>query len=124
MINYILNPYVLGGVALLGLSLFGVYKYQAYTINNLEVKLQEAETETENLKTNITGIQDTISVFKTNQEEATRERIQLQSTIPRLDVLKAKPTLVSKMIEDSYANFHLEKACFSGNKEACDALNN
>jgi hypothetical protein len=118
-----LNIYA--GVAILLLlgSAYGVYKYQVYTINALEVKLKESEIKVENLEVNITGVRKAIDTFKTNQQVVTQEITKLESSISRLNVVKAKPSLVSKKIQESYAKFHLEKACYSKNEGACIELN-
>jgi len=103
-------------------TLFGVYKYQEYTISKLESKLEISNNRVDNLETNITGIKSVVTKFGNNQEETNSTIRKLQSSTSRLDVIIAKPTLVSRKIESSYAKFHLEKACYSGNKEACNEL--
>jgi chromosome segregation ATPase len=118
-----LNLYA--GIAILLLlgSAYGVYRYQAYTIRALEVKLEESESKVDNLEANITGVRKVIDTFKTNHQIVTREITKLESSVSRLEVIKSKPTLVSKKIQNSYTRFHLEKACYSKNEEACLELN-
>ena len=125
MLSFI-NPitgYAVIGALLLGASAYGVYKYQTYTINQLEIKLKLANDKAISLENNINGVKQVVSKFSDNQQKATLEREKLQTSVSRLETVKAKPGLVSRKIESSYANFHLEKACFSGNKEACNELN-
>jgi len=122
MLQQLMNPYLWLGLILVTSTLFGVYKYQEYTISNLESKLEISNNRVDNLETNITGIKSVVTKFGNNQEETNSTIRKLQSSTSRLDVIIAKPTLVSRKIESSYAKFHLEKACYSGNKEACNEL--
>ena len=119
----------IGGVALLLCAgAYGVFKYQENTIQSLtnEVSLltQEAEAfklELKDLEANISAVQSTVSVYKTNQQNFSSEAKKLKDSVSRLETIIAKPTLVSRKIEASYNKFHLDKACMSGNTEACYA---
>lgn len=124
--SLLLNKYTL---SLLGaLALAGYIWYQNNKIENLSEDLNTANqsivTLTLNLSNEITKRNDIVNLQKElskNQLETKKEISKLWGSTSKLDVIKAKPTLVSKKIENSYEQFHLEKACYSGNTEACDA---
>lgn len=120
-------------ILLLLISLVGgytLYLDKELEINKLETevttqagKIQSLEITTSTLNKNILIINDTLDLYKVNQAKSVQDTKKLQASVSRLDVIKAKPGLVSIKIEKAYKDFHLEKACISHNKEACDALN-
>lgn len=122
MIPIQIKIYLLIGILIIVGGFIANYKYQQFTIESLENKLKMATEKATALETNINSISKTIDTFKVNQVETRKETDKLKKSITRLDTVKAKPGLISIKIEKSYKQFHLEKACYSGNKEACNAI--
>lgn len=124
MLNLLsIKAYAAIGVVLLAVSSYGVYKYQQFTIDKLETEKAAAVAEVLVLKTNLTGVTTLAKKYNKHQTKDTIERENLQASTSRIDkIIKAKPELVAKRIKSSYSKFHLEKACYSGNQEACDEL--
>lgn len=129
MISLQFKLYLLLGVIAVCGGFYANYKYQRHTISVLEKQLVEANDKAIDaankataLEHNIISIKDTITTFQDNQIATKKDTDKLKKSVTRLDTIKAKPGLVSIKIEKSYKKMHLEKACYSGNKEACDVL--
>lgn len=124
MINLVpYQAYVLLGALALGAGAYGVYKYQERVIGELRKDIATQNTEILHLKANLVGVNTAVDRFRENQAEMGKIKEDLRKNISRAEeILLAKPTLMSKKIESSYKNFHLEKSCFSGNVGSCDEI--
>lgn len=109
-------------------SIVGYIGYQHHTntvqaekIAALETKNTDLETKVSNLSKQIVGVTSLVVSYRTTQLDLSNKQDKLYSDVSRFkELAKAKPGLLAKKIETSYNKFHREKACISGNTEACN----
>lgn len=107
-------------LVLVSVLAFTNYKYQQYVIEKQNKEIKELSTSLTNVIRISEGTAKVVTAYtKNSAQEATKSK-QLVDSIPRVEeIAKKKPTLLASLIEKSYREFHTEKACYSGNKEAC-----
>lgn len=108
---------------MLSATVLGIYKYQKYVIEKQDQQLEQLARDLQSTKKFSEGTSKLMAKYIDNSTKETTKTQELVNTIPRVEAIAAKkPNILANKIEEAYKNFHKEKACYSGNLEACVGL--